>query len=405
MENTGAVAAAPEAAKKQRRERGTGRIWQMGERWWIQYYSNGRQIRESSGSETKEVAKRLLRRRLGEAEAGLLAGPQAKRLTYEDLRRVYMDDYITNKRKSLRLTKKGEPTLDKVVRLDGFFKGYRASAINTDLMRAFTKKLQAQGLQDSTINRSLSALRRMFNLAEEENKIRDGEVPHFPMLKEPAARKGFFEHSKYLALYDALPDYLRPVLAIGYHTGMRRAEILGLRWEQVDFLDGVIHLNAGETKNDEARAIPIVGELVAELRAQHARRQPGCELVCFRVNQKGKAGPIGDFRKVWYSRCVKLEFGQMVKLPSGKKRYAGMILHDLRRTGVRNLVRSGVPESVAMSITGHKTRSVFDRYDITSGRDVADAGRKLEKYLAEQKNGANTGQIADTVAQVKQLTN
>ncbi len=137
---------------------------------------------------------------------------------------------------------------------------------------------------------------------------------------------------------------------------------------QVDFLNGVIRLNAGETKNDEGRTAPLIGDLRAVLTAQHAKRRPGCDLVCFRV-EKGKPLPIGDFRKVWQSRCVKLGFGKMTE-----STYEGTIFHDLRRTGVRNLVRAGVPESVAMSITGHKTRSVFDRYDISSEKDILDAG-------------------------------
>ena len=367
----------------------------MGRIWWIQYYSHGRSVRESSHSQKEPVAKKLLKLRLAQVVTG--TQPSLRRLTYEDLRAAYMADYVAKKHKSLRWRKDektGErvPSLDKVERLDKFFEGRRASSIDADVMREFAAKLQTEGKQDSTINRSLSALRRMFNLAKADKKIR--ETPHFPMLKEPPARSGFFEHEKYFALSAALPEYLRPVLTIAYHTGMRRAEILALKWSQVDFLAGMIRLNAGETKNDDGRTIPIFGELNTMLRAQHAKRHPGCELVCFRVNRKGSAVRIGDFRKVWYSRCVKLLLGRMVEV-GGKETYQGLIFHDLRRTGVRNLVRAGVPESVAMKITGHKTRSVFDRYDITSERDVMDAGSKLETYLANQ-NGANSGQIAQS---------
>jgi integrase len=256
----------------------------------------------------------------------------------------------------------------------------------------------------------------MFNIARADKKIRD--VPRFPMLKEPPPRSGFFEHAKFLALSAALPDYVRPVLAIGYHTGMRKREILTLRWSQVDFLAGLIRLNAGETKNDEGRKIPVFGELAAVLRAQYAKRRPDCELVCSRV-EKGRALGIGDFRKVWEGHCVTLSIGRWVQVcrkhrcsgynkplagdakqcpaceGSTKLKYFGSIFHDLRRTGVRNLVRAGVPESVAMAITGHKTRSVFDRYDITSEKDVKDAGAKLETYYAGQK-GENSGQMAES---------
>jgi integrase len=122
-------------------------------------------------------------------------------------------------------------------------------------MRKFVATLQKKGKRDSTNNRSLSALRRMFNLAVKDKKHHKNNVRSFPMLKEPPARQGFFEHENYLALRDALPAYLRPVLAIGYHTGMRFGEIRGLQWEQVDFPAGAIRLRAGETKNDKGRVI------------------------------------------------------------------------------------------------------------------------------------------------------
>ena len=65
-------------------------------------------------------------------------------------------------------------------------------------------------------------------------------------------------------------------------------------------------------------------------------------------------------------------------------RYAGLIFHDLRRSGVRNLDRAGVPQHVAMKISGHKTDSIYRRYNITSSRDLKEAGRRVNAYVSER---------------------
>lgn len=397
--------------ESKRRERGSGRIWQLngGKIWWIQFYSRGRQVRESSGSENENDAKKLLKRRLSEVELGVQR--PLRRVCYEDIRDAFMSDYVTNRRKSLYRDREGKPKLDKVENLNRFFAGYRVDEIDTDTLRNFAKKLQAEGKKNSTINRSLSVLRRMMNIAKREGRIID--VPFFPMLKEPAARQGFFEDAEYKQLLAALPVYARPVLAIAYFTGMRRREILNLKWDQIDFLRGTIRLNAGETKNGQGREIPIIPDLAATLREQRAKRVENFPCVCFRLSKKGHPIPVNDFRKVWYRQCVNLGFGRWEQAtdpltrepvfhkpsePGAEKKpkmiYVGKTLHDCRRTAVRNLVRAGVPERIAMAVSGHQTRSVFDRYNIVSGRDLAEAGKKLGEYLA--KNGANSGQISQS---------
>jgi integrase len=88
----------------------------------------------------------------------------------------------------------------------------------------------------------------MFNLAVEDKKLDRNDVPHFPMLREARQRSGYFETSEYEALSRALPPYLRLPLALGFYTGMREGEILGLEWEQVDLLNNIIVLRQGETK-------------------------------------------------------------------------------------------------------------------------------------------------------------
>ncbi|MGH9735982.1 MAG: tyrosine-type recombinase/integrase [Candidatus Acidiferrales bacterium] len=419
METQG-VQAEP-VARQKRRERGSGRIWLVGNIWWIQYYSRGRQVRESSRSKTFTVAERKLKRRIAAADAGLLDLPNVKRLRYESLRSALLADYRTNGRKSLFLRKSDKTEqICGLKHLDGFFAGYRAVNITTDTVRDFVAKRQAEGAANSTINRSLAALRSMFFLAKKDNKLRD--VPHVPMLKEPPARKGFLEYAQFQNLRQALPEHLRPVVTLGFYTGMRLGEIKNLKRSNVSLLDRQIHLDPGTTKNDEARAIPLTGELpdMLKILLQH---NPNSEFVFTR-----DGNPLVSFRKAWVSACIATGLGFLVcrtcgennpeagrldakrvcprcgkKVPRSRAKYCGLIFHDLRRTGVRNLVRASVPERVAMAISGHKTRAVFERYNIVSERDLNNAGRALENYLSSQ-NGANSGQVKESDHQQTRLT-
>jgi hypothetical protein len=115
---------------------------------------------------------------------------------------------------------------------------------------------------------------------------------------------------------------------------------------------------------------------------------PDCPFVFF---NGGK--PVLDFRKSWEVACVKAGLGTF---EGAEKRegFSGLLFHDLRRSGVRNMVRAGIPQRVAMQISGHKTFEVFQRYNITSERDLRDAARKLDDYLTS-RNGANSGIAED----------
>jgi integrase len=344
-----------------------------------QIYAHGRAVRQTTGTADEKKALKILRQRAGAVANGIL--PDTRSLRYEDMEESYYADYKIHARKSLRFDKNGNPRLDKVVRLAAYFAGFRASEIGTEDVRKFIIGEQARHLAPASINRSCGALKRMLRLAVRDGRLR--AVPYIPMLRESPPRSGFFERADFDRLSQSLPDHLRLPLALGFFTAMRREEVLSLQWEQVDFLSGVI---------------PLVPELHTLLVAQHARREPGCVYVCFRLDRKGHAARIGNFRKVWQSRCVKLGLGKVVAVtdptgeplfekprgprskPKAKMVYQGMIFHDLRRSGVRNLIRAGVPEKTARQISGHKTRSIFDRYNIVSEDDVADAGRKLAAF-------------------------
>jgi integrase len=143
----------------------------------------------------------------------------------------------------------------------------------------------------------------------------------------------------------------------------------------VDLREKVIRLDPGETKNDEGRVIPLGGELLEMLKMQKSIRDekwPRCPWVFSRG-----AKPIRTFGGAWVKACIAADLFVMEDGEAKPTR----LFHDL----VRNLVRAGVPERIAMAISGHKTRSVFDRYNIVSERDLHDAARRLENYVAESE--------------------
>ena len=356
-----------------KRERGSGRIWQRGPFYWIQYYdAHGRQVRESSHSATREVAKRLLKRRLGEREAGLLPDRTANRVTVENLADIFLLDYRNNG-KSIRWAN------DCWDDLKPFFGVMKATHVTTDDVSKYIEKRKADKVSNATINRELSCLRRMFTLGTQCTPPKVQRIPIFPpRLKENSPRSGFVDDAQYRTLCDKCKEsWLRAFLAVGYSFGFRAGELLKMRVRQIDLLGRTIRLEPGTTKNKEGRVVKMTEEVYLLLFECIRGKQPDDLVFTWRGGR-----PIRDFRGLWENVT------KAAGLP-------GLLVHDLRRSAVRNMIRRGIPEVVAMRISGHKTRSVFDRYNIVNETDLEDAARRIEQGRAKvgdnSQNGDKTG--------------
>ena len=237
------------------------------------------------------------------------------------------------------------------------------------------------GASNATINRELAALKRMLNLGAQQTPPKVDKVPYVPMLKENNTRKGFFEHADFLTLRDALPFYLKGFVTFGYKVGWRVSEIAGLTWKQIDLVNSIVRLEAGETKNDDARTVYLDDELKEVFSRQWEARKKSKSLLPYVFTNGKGTDQVKRFDKSWKTACKNAGIGKR-------------LFHDFRRTAVRNMIRSGIPERVAMMISGHRTRSVFDRYNIVSDTDLKLAAQKQETYL-ESQTGTISGTIHD----------
>jgi integrase len=355
-------------SRRRKRDRGTGGLIKIAgcKYWYAQFYKDGKKFRESTHTTVGKEAEAILRQKMGDAERGLTPTSALKKIRYGHLRQALLDDYAAQGYRSLETLADGTETIWGLRNLDEFF-GYKPpkdlgkpiTAINTDAARMFARQRQAEGVGNAFINRSLAKLRRMLNIAYEDGKI--SSVPKIRMLKEPAARKGFLPRDQFDKLLAALPDKLRPLITFLYYCGVRLGEAQQVQWSQVDLNSGLIRLEEEQAKSGEARTVPIPDVLIAML-------QP----------MEPKAGLMFDstnLRKAWVTACAAVGLGTLDKKTW---RYSGLIVHDLRRSAIKNLMAAGVNEKVAMSISGHKTRSVFDRYHIVDSSDVLAAMRRVE---------------------------
>lgn len=342
-----------------------GSIYQRNKVWWIKYYSKGQPVYESSHSVRAEDAERLLRKRLGEIATGAYRGIAAERTTLNELFDLVVADYRENGKRSLddvlsRLKLHLRPRLGKL----------RAADFGSADVRRYKTARKSEKAEAATINRELSILKRAFSLGSRHDPPLVLHNPPVEKIPENNVRTGFLEKPDYDRLLAELPSYLKLALVIAYHTGCRLGEVMSLQWPDINLTSAEIIIRAEHAKNKKHRVLPIYGDMTDALQRQRCERDEKYPSLVW-VFHDGNGKQLRTFYKAWRSACDRAKLD-------------GSLFHDLRRSAVRNMVRAGIPEKIAMAISGHRTRHVFDRYNIVTDKDLAAAAQQMTKYLAGQ---------------------
>ncbi len=369
------------------------------ENWYSVYCAHGKEIRQTTGTADFKAAKKFHKGvldALAVDRQGLrrFVPPTEARVTVGELVAALMTDYelrgvrsLVQVRAHLGMPPKEGQAPRTILKAFGT---WRVGDLSAEAIDRYALTRTDEGAKPATVNRETQLLGQALRLAQRRGNL--ARVPEIQRLREDNARQGFFEAADYEAVVSHLPAHLQDVAAFGYLTGWRRGEILTLAWADVDRDGGMIRLRPEHSKNRRGRALALEGDLVALLEQRWQARvvkdmQGTPHVIELVFHRQGR--PIVDFRKAWAAACAKAGFarpkldsaGAAVRDAKGRPvMVPTKLVHDLRRTAARNLVRAGVPERVAMAVTGHVTRSMFDRYNIVAEDDLRSAMQRTAAY-------------------------
>lgn len=345
-------------------------------KYWISYrLPDGKQRRESvdhfedlNGYSIEDARIAHSKRVVQKAEKKLLDIKKDSEMTFQELTDWYLDLDSVKKLSSYWLIDLSLKKFNKV------FGNYIVSQIKSSDLKNYQVKRIEEGKAAGTIDHEVGKAKTAVFKAFDDDFISGETLKSFKRVKK-LVKKGSDVRDRILSkdefeiLMKHLPRHTKGIVAMAYYTGMREGEILNLTWDKGDLRNRIILLESADTKDKEARNIPIMDELYDILKAiPRDIHNPHVFLY------KGK--PIKDLRTGLRKACKDAEivYGRFVK--------GGFVFHDLRHTFNTNMRKAGVPESVIMEITGHSTREMFDRYNTIDEEDTKKAINQLQDYLS-----------------------
>jgi integrase len=386
---------------EQRKRKGEGSLFQYDGYWFYTYgYTvDGQQRKKKKCLGSVEVfrteaaawteAKRIRAEFITAVAAGNVAPPAIDSVTCSELLTQYIGHLKAQKKPSAYVIEK---CVNANIR--PFFGAKKVARLQTTDFERY-REMRTSGVgavSNATVDHDFTYLKAALLLEYKKTPSRVIKVPHIPKSGEDNVRQGFLEFDGYEKVLAALPVSLKGLFVVGYHIGNRKGALLDLKWSQVDFKHKVIRFIRVQNRKPVPVAAPIYGDMVEWLRKQKIFRDehfPSSEFVFYWYpvdceiapeSKKGHGGrrgipgaPIKSFYDSWRSAVA------LAGVPE-------LLFHDLRRSAVRNMVEKiKMSEKRAMVISGHRTRSCFDRYHIVSLDDIQESGEKMDRWVKDQR--------------------
>lgn len=341
-------------------------------KFYLDYYCEGRRIREVAGTNMRE-AERALTRRKSDILQGRFQIKKHRSVRFHTFAKVYLDYAKTDKRSWER----DETSLKSLL---PFFGNRLLNDISPFLIESY-KKMRTGKVKPATVNREIGLLKHMFNCAIEWDKATTNPMRHVRLLRVENIQERNLSQEEVTKLLGACTEYSRPIVQTALHTGMRMGEILGLKWEQVDLRQRMITIL--HSKNEKVRKIPINDTLLQILTTLKYNKMSEYVFVCVRTGE-----PALKFRTAWLNAL------RRSGIPHCRA-------HDLRHTAASHMVAAGIDLVTVKAILGHADLRTTQRYLHSAPESMRQAVAALDGRFAPQD--AESGHFSDTQEKSRNL--
>jgi len=328
-------------------------VFRKGNNWYIDYYIKGRRKRKKIGHSKKLAMQVLKDVQLKIAKGEYLGIFDEKKIPFEEYTKQYLAYSKANKAWST-YQRRDRFSIDNLI---SFFKGKYLFEITPEMIEKY-KATRLEKVTPASVNRELACLKHMYTKAIEWGYVKSNPAKGVKLLKEPPGRLRYLRPEEVEKLLKACVGHIRPIVVTALNTGMRKGELLNLRWADVDLENRKITVI--NSKNNESRVIPANQTLYQELLALSEKAKGEY------VFSDKDGHPFGDIKK-GFSSALK------------RARIENFRFHDLRHTFGSHLVMQGVDLKTVQQVMGHKDIKMTMRYSHLSPEYVQEAMERLDK--------------------------